>query len=165
MSALHIPSVSHEQRTLPVTVCLHCGEPIEGDRVNLGAWCMIFEGRYVGTQEVVLHPKCYDERRGMAKRGEIKGHVYHTAVDWDAVRWRKCPWCRRRWINPRGWAMPGREAFCCDTCRKAAKRDSGRPTFARCEGCGGTFEAKRRDARYCSGSCRQRAYRERRATS
>jgi hypothetical protein len=31
-----------------------------------------------------------------------------------------------------------------------------------CQGCGSTFTATRPDARYCSGPCRQRAYRTRR---
>ena len=42
-----------------------------------------------------------------------------------------------------------------------AKEPSRTVTRARCAACGAKFKAARRDARYCSGRCRQRALRAR----
>jgi hypothetical protein len=57
--------------------------------------------------------------------------------------------------------------FCCEDCHHIAslKAVRGKRSKARghrtCECCGKTFVPKRADARFCSGACKQRAYRQR----
>jgi hypothetical protein len=61
-----------------------------------------------------------------------------------------------------------RHVYCCDQCkangeagiareRRATARGSTRP----CADCGEHFEPTRADVRFCSGACKQRAYRKR----
>jgi hypothetical protein len=52
---------------------------------------------------------------------------------------------------------------CTDRVQLASRRV--RHDERECEQCGETFTATRRDARYCSGACRQRAYRARRSSA
>lgn len=63
---------------------------------------------------------------------------------------------RRRW-----------HAFCCDCCqwlyydRLARERRAQKRQGMTCTECGTEFVPKRADAKYCSGACRQKAYRRR----
>jgi hypothetical protein len=59
-----------------------------------------------------------------------------------------------------------RRTFCCEVCEVKArcgeardKRRQARGATRVCEQCGETFELTRSDARYCSGPCKQVAYR------
>lgn len=57
----------------------------------------------------------------------------------------------------------------CETCQPVVDADRRKKQYRRnhpqvkltCEYCGGTFVPKRNDSRYCSGKCRQAAYRVR----
>jgi hypothetical protein len=76
----------------------------------------------------------------------------------------ECETCERPMLIDAGW-MWGR-IFCCGRCRRTAanarareRRRLGRIRL--CEQCGEWFQGSRRDARFCSGACRQAAYRER----
>jgi len=54
--------------------------------------------------------------------------------------------------------------YCSTACyrrRLRARRREERTREVICDGCGGVFQSTRRDARYCSGGCRQDAYRRR----
>lgn len=60
---------------------------------------------------------------------------------------------------------------CTEACRRAAENEVRRPRRRRgprqvgCHGCDATFTARRSSARWCSPSCRQRAYRSRQGRS
>ena len=73
------------------------------------------------------------------------------------------------------WHLGRRRVFCCEKCPKAhhsarlAARARQRRAEARgpsrpCAACGQNFEPSRAEARFCSGTCRQRAYRKDRAS-
>jgi hypothetical protein len=53
--------------------------------------------------------------------------------------------------------------FCDDACRRVAGRRDRRYKQLICKGCNTSFTSARVDAEFCSGACRQRAYRQRRA--
>lgn len=55
-----------------------------------------------------------------------------------------------------------RYVFCSDRCRATVQAALENPTST-CESCHLTFTPKRADARFCSGACRQFAYRQRKA--
>ena len=83
---------------------------------------------------------------------------------WDPV---PCEGCGRP-VHDRMTFQPRRlSCFCCERCTPAARaaRARERRRLARsdrsCEWCGETFEPKRADAKFCSGACRQAAYRHR----
>ncbi len=76
-----------------------------------------------------------------------------------------CPECGR-WMYLNLYfhrdLRPRRE-FCSARCYQRARRRQARGVVKKvCEVCGSTFHPARHYARYCSGACRQRAYRERR---
>jgi hypothetical protein len=74
-----------------------------------------------------------------------------------------CGWCDRRFH----YAGQGRRRYCTERCRRqAAALRTGRlaaPVEVACATCGHRFIGRRADAVYCSSSCRQMAYRRRRA--
>jgi len=75
-----------------------------------------------------------------------------------------CPVCG---VRHTGLPTYGRFRGYCWPCRDAArlalarKRRAQRRANRTCEHCGATFTPTRADGRYCSGACRQAAYRER----
>ena len=64
--------------------------------------------------------------------------------------------------GPTGWRRVYHCSTACYWRQLRARRREERSRSVICESCGGTFQAPRRGARYCSGSCRQDAYRRRR---
>jgi hypothetical protein len=85
---------------------------------------------------------------------------------------RPCEGCGRpvhhvpSWCNP--YAPPPRHALCSRACRRRqqsavarARRAKARSATRACACCGEHFESKRADAVFCSGACRQKAYRRR----
>jgi hypothetical protein len=64
------------------------------------------------------------------------------------------------------------DAWCGPAWPRAERGDKGKPRGPRqwvyertCDTCSGAFEPTRRDARYCSSTCRQRAYRQRKSAA
>jgi len=77
----------------------------------------------------------------------------------------QCGWCHR----PFRYTGQGRRRYCTERCRRqAAAVRTGRLSGigeADCAICGTRFVGRRADAVYCSPSCRQLAYRRRRAAA
>jgi len=126
--------------------------------------------------------------------GECRGSiepwqpVWRTSDQWR--RWALCAACARRPGDPTDWyppracagcrrpvsdprrrryghpAPPRRWAACSFSCEQRA-RYQARTAATRhkvCTVCGAAFTPPRADGRYCSPACRQRAYRQRRAS-
>jgi len=81
-----------------------------------------------------------------------------------------CQRCTRRVVNRVIPTRPMRHVFCSPDCerryyqdRQQEKRRATLDLDKVCEGCDEPFRASRSDARYCSGACRQRAYRARKS--
>jgi hypothetical protein len=79
---------------------------------------------------------------------------------------------RTRWFGGSEWS-PEREGvarYCDDVCRGVADSERTRSVRAEsrngltCEVCGEVLDVARKDARYCSPACRQKAYRARRSS-
>jgi len=79
-----------------------------------------------------------------------------------------CEHCGRP-VRNQQWMRYRRHTFCCEQCesrhyaRIARERRALKRTPRACAECGETFTPRRADALYCSGRCRQRAYRKRKA--
>ena len=69
--------------------------------------------------------------------GEVRG-----SYDWRSGNWRS-------------------PAACCNACYRTALRKQRRIKRRECANCGCDFRSPRVDARFCSGACRQDAYRKR----
>ncbi len=100
---------------------------------------------------------------------------------WRRVALKPCEGCSRPTVHS-GYGRPfvyepglGRtqRTFCCRRCQEALYRRRHQQKVSderlkdgprRCEGCKEILDGQRADARYCSNSCRQRAYRQRRAS-
>jgi len=126
--------------------------------------------------------KCHDCRRELTRDEPVyrvlrkhsgasvcAGCVNRTFVD-KGRRWlsaRQCERCGRPIIVDR--VRKGlRIVTCSPECRKAIhdtryrERHAKRPAAKRCEACGTSYVPKRDDAKFCSVTCKQRAYRARR---
>jgi hypothetical protein len=90
----------------------------------------------------------------------IKGTRTYTETTY---RWRvRCRGCGTVMESAYGNDCP--PETCSDRCRQRVWRamnptEPAEPTERPCEHCGEPFEARRRDARYCSGRCRTAAHR------
>jgi hypothetical protein len=87
---------------------------------------------------------------------------------WRVQRATPCETCGRPVVQ--GWHATRTHTFCCERCARHAGnlRQAERTAVDLhriCPCCGGAFEARRRDTRWCSSFCRERAYRQRRRTS
>ena len=78
-----------------------------------------------------------------------------------------CPVCGRSVVQPHlyGAGTCSEECRHEQTLRRRREIREIRRGKRTCETCGETFIPKRSDSRYCSGACRQKAYRERRTTA
>jgi len=133
------------QRT--AKICGKCGrsiapsEPVYRGAVSVGGW-----GQRVNAAAV-----CSDCLGSKSKReGFFNTHCEHCG--------------RGLRLAPR---LGRYHAFCCNRCgwryqsaRQRRKRAQKRAAL-RCVACGDPLTAGRSDAKYCGGTCRQRAYRER----
>jgi len=70
-----------------------------------------------------------------------------------------CEGCEQRLLHRDGSRSP----VCCSSrCEQRVRRRERRLIWSSpCDGCGNSFNPQRADARFCSGACRQRAYRQR----
>lgn len=78
----------------------------------------------------------------------------------DGQTYSLCPACGRRLGRTNYWPATSCSPECRRELRNARRRVNRSETT--CEVCGDTFTPPRADARYCSGRCRQKAYRQRR---
>jgi hypothetical protein len=151
--------------------CHECHEVIDrGDVAVVGeeSW---------GGDEFVLDPYAVSRSYGWWSRGGY----YHAACLLDAsvrpIGWleqyladgvpleTECEVCGRR-VKPPRWIRRrdgGKVFYCSEECAGGADAIARRiePTPRACAVCGETFTPARSDARYCSGACRQDAYRKR----
>jgi hypothetical protein len=77
----------------------------------------------------------------------------------------ECGHCGREmvFIKETKYSTPySRRAYCSDYCRENSKRAN--TAWVVCETCKTSFTPTRRDAKTCSPACRQKAYRQRRAS-
>jgi len=118
------------------------------------------------------------------ERAQSRAHAaVHNAVKHGSLERQPCEGCGRGVFNhialrpgyrrlSRGWyatghyAEPALRVFCSDRCARTtfnaeskAKRADRDPVD--CPACGERVDSRRRDSRYCSSACRQRAYRAR----
>jgi len=152
----------------PVTrlVCADCGDPIDG------------------VAYATLHHR-FDMRRNDWRRFCEACLLARRQTAWDVRRrWalqdgepdpgdldprplpkpRPCAVCARRVAYDYWWKYQDRITFICssacnDAWRNLRRRVTHEPCT--CAVCSATFTPTRRDARYCSDACRQRAYRAR----
>ena len=102
-------------------------------------------------------PKCQKQSKWCASECDHCGYWFQ-----------RCPKCGG---ESRGWMVAWRGQFAgwCVKCRTEGENERRRELRRRrranrtCRVCGSTFTPKRSDGRYCSPSCRQRGYRERKA--
>jgi len=76
-----------------------------------------------------------------------------------------CAECNRsgfRWWQMSGLGTP---QVCCHACFERARRKKHRHKQVFCAVCSASFNTNRTDAMYCSISCKQLAYRERKAAA
>lgn len=78
------------------------------------------------------------------------GRPVHVQVDGRTRYWTSCSEVCSRLESRRFWCGNARE-----------ERRTARGEARRCADCGESFEPQRADVRYCSGACKQRAYRRR----
>jgi hypothetical protein len=78
------------------------------------------------------------------------------------------PWRSKRYVarhancaGPTGWHRVYHCSTACYLRQLRARHRKERMRDVICGSCGGKFQTLRRDARYCSGACRQDAYRRR----
>jgi hypothetical protein len=110
---------------------------------------------------------------GMRQSSSIQHFCHQCVGDVHAHSQGECTFCKREIHDcaHRGWRCP-RYYYCCDDCRVRgesarqsaavrAKRAEARGPSRECVQCGEVFETVRAHARFCSGKCRQSAYRRR----
>lgn len=147
---------------------------------------VIYRQRTLLTDPVL--PYCFEHRCGQPagrhNRDLPDGRYYPACLCEDRL-WEEpesCPGCVRLVSNPknapwrrvRQWLYSGEKEkakprpFCSDHCRRLvfraerkAARQAERGEESQCVGCSANFKGRRRDAKYCSVACRQRAYRQR----
>lgn len=146
-------------------VCGQCGDPIEaGDPVFIAP--RVYTGMATLVKQPNFHraavcancaPVDITERAGT--RG---GRAHNIHVD------EPCFACRRPVVFRTTYGLYNRRRriFCCGSCQwtyynTARNERSAQAREKVCEVCGGSFTASRRDAKTCSGSCKQKAYRRR----
>lgn len=137
--------------------CQVCGADIPPD-----AWTVVFDYLNLTSELRRGRPLCWPCAVG------------HSCAQW-LLPWRRygarlagreqdeymhrCRQCQRMFIGPI------QRRYCsyeCGEATRAGRRDRTRDRTARpCDVCGDTFTPPRSDGRYCSGACRQRAYRRR----
>ena len=131
--------------------CAGCGRPLEpGEPV----WSCVFScrGPVVGGGGWTAAPVC----GGCYQTGRYRLAGWHS--QWAITGAWPCQGCGRT-VHAHAWRMAR-------SCSRWCVREAGRqrrhrePAERRCGGCGRGFRA-RADAVYCSGVCRQRAYRQR----
>ena len=134
---------------LPVTDCRACGHYFNNSE----------------TVYIAYLPNRFGRRVKMDICGECSDKLSNPWRQFDEPR--PCEVCGR----PVGIQRSGRHiwrVFCSDLCRgrDTDKRQRQRRLSERqkvCADCGTQFEAKRKDTKYCSPACRQRAHRAREA--
>jgi hypothetical protein len=132
-------------------ICGECGRKL---KPNDPVWReRLFVSGYSSRQMAPVCKKCHGRSYGR----------YEEA--------KPCEGCGRPVHNP--YDLVGRlHSFCSEICQRkvlAAKAEAAarekraevRGPSRSCKGCGNTFTPTRNDAQFCSGSCRQRAYRRR----
>ena len=89
----------------------------------------------------------------------VCGEEQGTQSDVVEILWPKCTQCGRRFLLDMMWRRR-RKSCCSEKCERARACALKRvaPQSHECEWCRKSFLAKR-DARYCSGACRQSTYR------
>jgi hypothetical protein len=153
--------VRRETAARDASVCADCGrrlarrEPATMTTRNVGS------RRTVCWLYVPICRRCaggHDRTR--TRRGS---YALYRDPSWVAIN---CLNCRRPIRVPHG-AMLAAQTCCADCERRAeydrnnARRRVGRYRLV-CAGCGERFTSRRHDARFCGGTCRQRAHRRRR---
>jgi hypothetical protein len=130
------------------TRCDRCGDPFEAGDVIYRAMAP-WGTSFFGGPTYWLVPHC---RECVRPR-------------WHEVEPRPCVTCRRPVMDIRRYGLwaPDYPIACGQRCaaRAATVRRRVRHEPRACPVCGADFTPRRSDARYCSGACRQRAYRER----
>ncbi len=160
-----------------------CAESDCPNRFDLGD--VIYRCRKLITDPVL--PYCREHRctqpDGYHNRDAPEGRSYRACLCedhlWDDPQ--PCPGCARlvsnlknaAWRRVRDWLYADEKPrahprpFCSEQCRrrvfrterKAAQLAARGEDERQCVGCSAEFKGRRRDARYCSVACRQRAYR------
>lgn len=93
---------------------------------------------------------------------EIKRARRNVLLGWGEVHGSECFGCGRRLFHRRHLHSNRKHVACCLRCQRRAWRGQRfDQQTAVCEACGKAFKRQRSDSRYCSGACRQKAYRER----
>jgi hypothetical protein len=140
--------------------CGQCGAPLAPDAPVWRTHCTLGPAPLGGRISAILALVCVECRPG-----------------WNAAETvaTACAVCRRT-VNHRQRNAPWRQrpdrplsAYCSERCRWGAANRRRRDTTAAqrqrtCATCGQPFTPPRADGRYCSHACRQRAYRQRRAS-
>jgi hypothetical protein len=126
-------------------ICARCSQPIAPEAPIWQARCPVGDGFWHAPVCATCAP---------------------AAITWPPLdRWtaRPCAGCERPVYQQR--YTPA--VYCSERCRwqvanQARRVDRERHRQKRCAMCRNPFAATRRDSRYCSPACRQRAYRQRR---
>jgi hypothetical protein len=115
----------------------------------------------------MCHPKAWREPRPCQGCGRIvMNHIsvrpgYRRSRISEAYRWEYEP---GRYDREAGKIIDTSRVFCSDRCRRSTFAQERAQARAErepidCRACGERLDARRRDARFCSPACRQRAYR------
>jgi hypothetical protein len=148
--------------------CAECGKCMPGgsrlDRQYCSSTCRLKVYQWWRSPEGVArcancHPKAW--RPVQPCEGCGRGVYNHIALRPGYRR------LGRGWYATGHYAEPAVRVFCSDRCARTkfnaerkAKRADREPTD--CQACGERVDTRRRDSRYCTSACRQRAYRLRR---
>lgn len=146
-------------------VCGQCGDPIEaGDPVFIAP--RIYTGMATLVKQPNFHraPVCANcAPVDITKRGRTSGDRAHNVLADEP-----CFACGRPVVLKTTYGLYNRRRrfFCCEQCQwtyyNAARGERGAQAREKaCEVCGEPFTASRRDAKTCSGPCKQKAYRRR----
>ena len=134
-------------------ICLICGQSYkDGEPIFVDDLRRVYRGRLV-IARITLCLECTPDS-SMFKNGRI----YY-----------RCPHCQRPVFHLHGVHHKHRR-FCSKMCRRAFysyrhRLESRARRQSCCTRCGIGFLAARKDAKYCSGACKQAAFRDRQATS
>jgi hypothetical protein len=118
-----------------------------------------------GQKRRVACRPCFLQLVARLVDGDQHPEAVARSVLWRSERWGGQPFtwpCRSCGRSVFGFPASLRRA-CCEQCRQRMIRARRRvPLTCQCDGCGSDFTPTRKDARFCSNACRQRAYRWRR---
>jgi hypothetical protein len=131
-------------------VCAKCGEELRRDH-------QAFRVSVYGSPFVLMCGKCAP---GWLTSGHGKPMRIIPRVD---VHVWECAGCGRQVVFGMSNHQYRKRIYCSDECRKIYRRKRERVGSHEktCEVCGREFTAARSDAKSCSPSCRQKAYRQR----